>query len=48
MRLNRLFPDFPVVPDCSEREKREAVAFKRGIAHLVSLPEKLQAATTQQ
>ena len=40
MRLNGVFPDFPVVPDCRRREKRDIVAFKRGVAHLVSLPAK--------
>ena len=37
MRLNRVFPDFPVVPDCRKREKRDIIAFKRGRGHPVSL-----------
>ena len=37
MRLNGVFPDFPVVPDCREREKRDIVAFKRCLGHPVSL-----------
>jgi hypothetical protein len=35
VRLNGVFPDFPFVPDCREREKRDIYAFKRGIAHPV-------------